>query len=88
MTNPVTVGRIVQFRHDAGTAAQANALGGNQVSEGTVEAAVIVRAWGEFETSAVNLKVFRDGPTDLWVTSAVGDPAGEAGRSWRFPPRS
>lgn len=33
--------------------------------------AMIVAVWGDTEESAVNLKVFKDGEGDLWVTSAT-----------------
>lgn len=85
MGSPITAGRIVLFTHDAGTAKRAEAHG-NFIQAGDVEAAVIVRVWSELEGAGmVNLKVLRDGPVDLWVTSVVEDPTGERPFSWRFP---
>lgn len=96
----VSVGRVVHFVYDESSAMQANQLGGNQVRAGHIEPAIIVRTWGG---TTVQLKVFRDGPKDLWVTSVQEEPkqglqafsAGQLGdedpgwtqRTWHWPPR-
>jgi hypothetical protein len=41
--------------------------------------AVIVRVWSD---TCVNLKVFIDGPQDMWVTSVC---EGTGPRSWHWP---
>ncbi len=57
---------------------------GNQVSEGDVFPAMIVRCWGEIEGSMVNLQVFLDGNDTYWATSRV---EGDALAHWFAPPR-
>lgn len=56
----------------------------NAVVAGQVCPAMIVRVWGETETSAVNLQVYLDGDCSYWATSRVqGDEPGQ----WSAPPR-
>ena len=53
---------------------------GNEVAEGDTYPMVIVRVWGDTETSSVNGRVLLDGTDDLWATS-VGQ--GDGPRTWR-----
>lgn len=81
----VSVGRIVHFTYCSVSAPMANALGGNQVKPGDIEAAVIVRVW-DIETGGSNLKVFRDGPVDFWATSRSASKSGGSEPGfWHFP---
>lgn len=57
---------------------------GNTVTEGDIFPAMIVKAWGSDETSAVQLQVFLDGNDTFWATSIV---LGEGPRKYRWPPR-
>ena len=54
---------------------------GNQVSEGQIFPAVVVRAW---EGGLVNLQVQLDGNDVLWATSRA---QGEDSGSWHWPER-
>lgn len=60
-------GRIAYFVHSEQSAELAN-LRGNRVAAGDIEPAMVVRV-GDEASGTVNLKVHRDGPEDLWVTS-------------------
>lgn len=42
---------------------------GNEVNEGDVFPAIVVRTWGKDADSLVNLKVLLDGNDDFWATS-------------------
>ncbi len=55
---------------------------GNQVAEGDVLAAVVVRTFG---ADTVNLKVLLDGNDDYW---AISRPEGELPGQWAWPPRA
>lgn len=71
------VGDIVLYRVSASDASE---LRHNHHADLPTLPAVVVRVWTE---TTVNLKVWTDGPTDVWVTSAMrGDGAGE----WEFRP--
>lgn len=88
-----TVGRIVHYHpNEAAAKLLRDRAGGNSVEPFEPVAAVIVRAWGDQETSAVNLKVLTDGPTDVWISSVTGTVdtalARDTGVSyWTWPPR-
>lgn len=49
---------------------------GNEVSEGDIVPAIVIRPWGNTPESACNLKVLLDGNDDYWATSrtASGEP--------------
>jgi hypothetical protein len=80
-----SVGRIVHFEVDEYNAKDINARaeveGGNMVQAGDLLPAVIVRVWGP---TCCNLKIFRDGPQDVWITSVS---QGTGPRSFREPAR-
>lgn len=82
-----TQGRIVIYTLTDETVNALKNLGCNAQKE---LPAMIVAAWGDQPSSAVNLKVFVDGKhEDLWITSATGATANEAGEypkgSWHWP---
>ena len=55
----------------------AQAHHGNEVREGDVFPAMIVRTWGDTPKASVNLQVFLDGTDTYWATSvSVGDKPG------------
>ena len=90
MSQP-TIGRIVHYTLNAGDVdvirqqrAAAGMTGANSVSVGQAYPAVIVRAWGDSPTSAVNLQVLLDGPDTYWATSRT---EGEGEFYWAWPPR-
>jgi hypothetical protein len=58
---------------------------GNEVKEGDTFPMLIVRCWGDTETSCVNGQVFIDGNDALWATSVS---VGEGPRTWSWPGRS
>lgn len=58
---------------------------GNDVVEGDTFPMLIVRVWGDTETSSVNGQVFLDGTDVLWVTSVS---VGEGPHTWSWPERS
>ncbi|MBL8820811.1 MAG: hypothetical protein JNL58_32640, partial [Planctomyces sp.] len=65
-----------------------NNIASGNVKAGDVCPAIIVRTWGTDAHSAVNLRVFTDGPKDIWVTSASYNPeVTSKGRHWHWPPR-
>ena len=53
---------------------------GNDVKEGDVFPAIIVREW----SYSVNIQVLLDGNDTFWATSAS---EGEGARHWNWPPR-
>lgn len=57
---------------------------GNAVREGDTFPAMIVRAWGEQPTSAVQLQVYLDGNDTHWATSVQ---VGEGPRTFSWPER-
>ncbi len=57
---------------------------GNEAAEGDTYPMLIVRCWGDTETSAVNGQVFLDGNDVLWATSVC---AGEGPRTFSWPSR-
>lgn len=59
---------------------------GNQVREGDVFPAVIVRVWPHPDPThtSTNLKVLLDGADDYWATSRT---EGEGPGHWSWPPR-
>lgn len=70
-----TVGRIVNYHVSENDSPELK----NNFVVGEVLPAIIVRVWtGE----TVNLKVFTDGPVDVWKTSVVN---GEAEGNWSWP---
>lgn len=76
-----SVGRIVHYQPgDHELAAMSE--GGNPIESGTWLAAVVVRVWSD---TCVNLRVFTDGPSTPWVTSAT---LGDGEYNWRWPPRA
>jgi hypothetical protein len=79
---PYSTGRIVMY---IPFATDTVAIAGNQTQP---LPAVIVRDWAELpyyqEHSQVNLKVFGDGPNDLWRTSVPYDENKTPG-SWHWP---
>ena len=87
--NVATKGRIVLYKHDA---VSAISTGGN-ARPGDIAPAIIVQAW---EPNYVNLKVFTDGPSDVWVTSVhewdadgvTGPDVLQPQRTYRWPSRS
>lgn len=86
-----SAGRIVQYKLTQANASQVNRRrprqrddasvpihAGNQAYEGDIYPMLIVRAWGNEPTSAVNGQVFLDGDDTLWVTSVtMGDDLGQ-----------
>ncbi len=74
-----TVGRIVMYAAEAGTP-EAN----NHSSSPAIVPAIVVRTWGEDYGSAINLKIFTDGPTDTWRTSVRYDE-NKAPNTWHWP---
>jgi hypothetical protein len=56
--------------------------GGNYAAAGNRYPALVVGAWGH---QSCNLRVFLDGPGDIWVTSRV---EGTGPGTWRWPPRA
>ena len=89
MSQVATKGRIALFKHDEFSAAKA---GGNS-RPGDVVPAIITQVW---QPNYVNLKVFTDGPNDVWVTSVhEWDADGvtspdvlQPQRTYRWPSRS
>ena len=92
------IGRIVHYRLSAFDAERitetrltsalppvARPIAGNQVREGDVYPAVIVRIFGNSSGSAVNPKVLLDGEDIYWATSRS---LGEAPGFWSWPPRT
>lgn len=67
------------------TEEQRKKLGGNHDTgehSHTVAPAVIVKAWGNTETSVANLKVLGDSENNIWVTSAQ---QGTGPNQWEDP---
>lgn len=58
---------------------------GNEVKEGDTFPMLIVRCWGDTETSCVNGQVLLDGNDALWATSVS---VGEGPRTWSWPGRA
>lgn len=54
----------------------------NRVNAGEVYPAMIVRTWGNDESSAVQLQVFIDGNFTLWATSVT---EGDGERQFQWP---
>ncbi len=89
-----TIGRIVHYRlskEDVDAIQRRRArvsdpqvLFGNAVKEGDTFPAMIVRAWGEQPTSAVQLQVYLDGNDTHWATSVQ---VGEGPRTYSWPER-
>jgi hypothetical protein len=79
-----TIGRTVIFHCDPYTDQQLHGSGqpGNGISCSPDLPAVVVHVWSE---TCVNLKVFTDGPDDIWVTSVT---EGTGMRQWSWPERS
>lgn len=86
-----TIGRIVHYKLNSLEALEAQKdmeafkLSGNRPRAGEVYPALIVRVWGDQETSVVNLQVFLDGRHTIWVTSRA---QGELEGQWIWPPKS
>jgi hypothetical protein len=81
-----SLGRIVHYSlSDSDVASIPDAASAlNAPRAGDVYPMLIVRVWGDAETSSVNGRVFLDGRHDLWVTSrSQGSGAG----SWFEAPR-
>ncbi len=78
-------GRIVSVTLDPQTAEQINKLGGNQYEPGQKVPAMIVRVW-DATSGTCNLKLFLDGPADLWLTSVMFS-TDSAVRTWNWPER-
>jgi hypothetical protein len=57
---------------------------GNEAKEGDTFPMLIVKCWGDTETSCVNGQVFLDGNDVLWATSVS---VGEGPRTWSWPGR-
>jgi hypothetical protein len=57
---------------------------GNEAKAGDTYPMLIVRCWGDTETSAVNGQVFLDGNDVLWTTSVA---VGEGPRTFSWPNR-
>lgn len=58
---------------------------GNQVREGDVFPAVVIRVWGPGSvTPSANLHVLLDGVDTFWATSVS---EGKGPKSWSWPPR-
>lgn len=75
-----SVGRIVHYHVGAFDGPE---MRHNHTEEEDLPA-VIVRVWSD---TCVNLKVFTDGPTDVWKTSVLlGDKPGEWGWPIYVPP--
>ncbi len=83
-----TIGRIVHYTLSENDI-EANQVGSGNVKAGDTVPAIIVRAWGTDPTSAVNLRVFLDGPKDLWLTSRLGAASDQINVPgfWNWPPR-
>jgi len=58
---------------------------GNEAKEGDTFPMLIVKCWGDTETSSVNGQVFLDGNDVLWATSVA---VGEGPRTFSWPARS
>ena len=58
---------------------------GNDVREGDTYPMLIVKCWGDTETSSVNGQVFLDGNDVFWATSVS---VGEGPRTWSWPERT
>ena len=72
-----SIGRIVHYNVSDGDSADLK----HNYSE--TLPAIIVRVWSD---RTVNLKVFTDGPNDVWLTSReLEDEPGQEGR-WSWPP--
>jgi len=71
-----TVGRIVLYRVGAADHADLR-YNGNQVLP-----AIVVRV---FTDTCISLKIFTDGPTDVWKTSVV---QGDGEYQWQWPQRA
>lgn len=76
-----TVGRVVLYRlsdHDVRQILRMSGFKpGNDVKVGDVLPATVVKTWGEWPESAVNLQVMLDGPGTYWCPSrVVGDVPG------------
>lgn len=52
---------------------------GNRAAAGNIYPALVVAVWGNTPDCAVNLKVFLDGTSDLWVTSTNVEVAHDEG---------
>lgn len=71
----LTVGRIVNYHVSDNDSQELK----NNFVAGEVLPAIIVRVWSE---ETVNLKIFTDGPVDVWKTSVLqGDGQG----NWSWP---
>lgn len=83
-----TIGRIVHYTLSENDVKQFGVGSGN-VKAGDTFPAIILRAWGSDPTSAVNLRVFVDGPSDIWLTSRTGAPGDQINvpGQWNWPPR-
>ena len=89
MSQVATKGRIVLYKLDGLSAGKA---GGHSYA-GDVVPAIIVQVWPD---NRVDLKVFSDGPSDVWVTSVPEwDADGvtspdvlQPQRTYRWPSRS
>lgn len=78
-----SIGRTVHFVVDSMTA---QLLGGNHASGFTrIAPATVVALW---PNDCVNLKVFGDGPNDVWVTSVMYSEDVNVTRSWHWPERT
>jgi hypothetical protein len=78
---PVAVGRIVMYvptDEDLAIAA------GNKTDR---LPAVVVKTWEDtsYENDEINLKVFTDGPVDLWRTSVPYDQSDKQPGTWHWP---
>jgi hypothetical protein len=78
-----TLGRIVMVSLDANYARLLSELGGSSYAVGQRVPAVIVHVW---QNEMVNLKIFADAPSDLWITNVDFSPVHQA-RTWNWPER-
>ena len=84
-TQKPSLGRIVHFVVDEHTADELNRRGdGNVTHAGDVFPGVIVGAWSD---TCVNLRVFRDAASDLWITSVSLENPTVKTRCFRWPVR-
>lgn len=74
----MNVGRIVHYRPSE---LDSEELRGNLIGESDVLPAIVVRDWG----GCFNLKIFTDGPIDVWKTSVL---EGDAPGTWHWPVRT
>lgn len=78
---PYSTGRIVMYVPHLNDVTETK---GNMA---TVYPAIIVATWEHtsYENDEVNLKVFTDGPVDIWRTSIPHDQETKAPGTWHWP---